>query len=138
VPLYDSRTWLELLGPSACWELLAGCPVGRLGIVTDNRPEVFPVNFAVDDRSIVFRTEPGTKLGAFAHNPSVCFEVDEIDVADRTGWSVLVKGVAGEITDAAERRRAEQLYLEFWARGQKTHWVRVVADEITGRRIHAR
>ena len=61
---FDPRTWLEILGTEACWELLASAPVGRLGVVVDGRPEIFPVNFVTDDRTIVFRTEVGSKLAA--------------------------------------------------------------------------
>ena len=50
--LVDPRTWMEQLPAQECWNLLADARVGRLGVLVDSGPEVYPVNFAVDGRSI--------------------------------------------------------------------------------------
>ena len=42
-----------------CWELLEDDTVGRLALVVDGHPEIFPVNYVVHRRSIVFRTAGG-------------------------------------------------------------------------------
>jgi nitroimidazol reductase NimA-like FMN-containing flavoprotein (pyridoxamine 5'-phosphate oxidase superfamily) len=131
----DPRTWLEHLSPAECWRLLGTEPVGRLGVLVDSAPEIYPVNHAVDGESIVFRTDPGSKLRGLDRSPSVCFEVDEMDVTTSSGWSVLVKGRAIEITDPVELRKARELPLRFWVSGEKGHWVRIVPIEVTGRRI---
>ena len=131
----DGRTWLEHLSFARCWELLAATPVGRIGVLNDSAPEIYPVNHAVDGRSIVFRTDPGSKLRGLTRSPAVCFEADGVDPEAATGWSVLVKGRAFEVHDPDEVRRLSQLPLRYWALGDKTHWVRVVAEEVTGRRI---
>jgi nitroimidazol reductase NimA-like FMN-containing flavoprotein (pyridoxamine 5'-phosphate oxidase superfamily) len=65
----------------------------------------------------------------------VCFQVDAIDPEDETGWSVLVKGRAAEVVDEGELRRLAELPLRYWSIGEKVHWVRVTAREVTGRRI---
>lgn len=132
----DMRTWLEHLSPPECWRLLSLHPVGRLGILVDSAPEIYPVNHAVDGRSIVFRTDSGSKLRGLDRSPSVCYQADGLNLDDRTGWSVLVKGRAVELTDPAEVRRAESLPLRFWSPGHKGHWIRIVPREVTGRRIH--
>jgi nitroimidazol reductase NimA-like FMN-containing flavoprotein (pyridoxamine 5'-phosphate oxidase superfamily) len=67
----------------------------------------------------------------------VCFEVDGIDEVQRSGWSVLVKGRARELVDAAELRAASRTPLEPWGHGPKSCWIRLVPAEVTGRRIHA-
>lgn len=131
----EAHTWLELLSPAECWRLLATTPVGRLGVLVDSAPEIFPVNHIVDRDSILFRTDPGTKLRGLDRSPSVCFEVDEVDTDTSTGWSVLVKGRAVEVTDPVELRGVRELPLRFWVQGDKAHWIRVVVTEITGRRI---
>ena len=59
----DGRTWLEHLNPGRCWELLASVPVGRVGVINDSAPEIYPVNHAVDGQTIVFRTDPGRSWG---------------------------------------------------------------------------
>ena len=93
-------------------------------------PLVVPINFLLDGDVIVFRTDPGEKLLQLRGSP-VSFEVDQIDFLRRTGWSVLVQGVAYEATPT----EIEHLMLETWAPGEKAHWVRIVPAIITGRRI---
>lgn len=128
--------WVEHLDTGQCWELLASVGVGRLGVLVDSAPEVYPVNFVVDRRSLVFRTDPGTKLRGLDRSPTVCFEVDCLDEATQTGWSVLVKGRAAEVHGVHERRELERLGFRLWAVGAKAHWIRIEASEVTGRRIH--
>jgi len=135
MPVIDGRTWLEHLDPATCWELLAATPVGRIGVIHDSAPEIYPVNHVVDGRSIVFRTDPGTKLRGLLRSPSVCYQVDGLDPEAATGWSVLVKGRAVEVRSAAEVRRLAGLPLRWWALGDKVHWVRIEPAEVTGRRI---
>lgn len=131
----EGRTWLEHLGPSACWDLLAEAEIGRVGVLVDSAPEIYPVNFVVDGDSIVFRTDHGSKLRALDRSPSVCFEVDGIDGAQHTGWSVLVKGRATIISGAADLRAVKDLPLRYWALGVKANWIRITAEQVTGRRL---
>jgi hypothetical protein len=67
----------------------------------------------------------------------VAFEIDQLDEATGTGWSVLVQGSAHEITTAIDRRSEElrRLPLISFAPGPKRHWIKIVADTITGRRL---
>lgn len=132
----DARTWLEHLSSQECWKLLALHPVGRIGVLVDSAPEIYPVNHVVDGNTIVFRTDAGNKLRGLERSPSVCFEADGLNLDDQTGWSVLVKGWAAELTTAEDLRRAQDLPLRFWALGEKAHWVRITPREVTGRRIH--
>ena len=127
---------LEELGPEECLALLAQEEVGRLAVVVDGRPVIFPVNYVLDGQLVVFRNDPGTKLTHAGLDP-VCFEVDRIDPSRREGWSVVVQGVGREITgaldDASVRERA--LRLTTWVTGEKGHWVRVTAPHVSGRRL---
>jgi hypothetical protein len=76
------------------------------------------VNYALDhDGAIVIRTDAGTKLAA-ANHATVTFEVEEIDQRTRSGWSVLVRGLAEEVTtehrtELIERTKASGV--EPWA-----------------------
>jgi nitroimidazol reductase NimA-like FMN-containing flavoprotein (pyridoxamine 5'-phosphate oxidase superfamily) len=111
--------------------------VGRLAVVVGGYPEVFPVNYAVVRDRVVIRTDPGAKL-AHARFERVCFQVDELDFAQRTGWSVLVKGVVHELKEGD--RHADELDLAAarirpWASGAKAHVLVVTPVSITGRRI---
>lgn len=119
--------------------LLSTEAVGRLAVVSDHYPQVFPVNYRMDGHTVVFRTNDGTKLDA-ANHANVAFEVDHFDPDTRSGWSVLIQGLAEDITDhrpSESKRRAERLDLEPWAGGDRPRLVRVIPAHITGRRIPA-
>jgi uncharacterized protein len=131
----DGRTGLEQLSRPACLALLAECEVGRIGVLVDGAPEIYPVNFVVDRERILFRTAGGGKLRGIDRSPAVCFEVDGIDPDHQTGWSVLVKGTARVVTDAPTTRQLAESPLRYWAPGQKASWICVEPREITGRRI---
>jgi hypothetical protein len=132
--IYERRTHLEVLDREECLELLRHAHVGRLAIVVDARPVIFPVNYAMDGANVVFRTAPGTKLhGMRGH--SVAFEIDGTDPRYHTGWSVLVAGIGEEEHDPYVIARYESLPVRPWGEGPKTHWMRVRSRAITGRRI---
>jgi uncharacterized protein len=134
----EGRTWLETLSPPECWRLLAENPVGRIGVVVDGAPEIYPVNHAVDGETIVFRTDQGSKLRGLDRSPSVCYQIDAADPERSTGWSVLVKGRAAVVSKPEELKRVASLPLTVWAIGDKARWIRIVAIEVTGRRIRPR
>lgn len=83
----------------------------------------------VDGQSVVFRTGPGTKLAATVRGSPVAFEADAIDEVWREGWSVLVQGVAVQVTAREELDRLRRLPLRPWAGGDKSHYVRILASE---------
>lgn len=122
---------LEELSDAECFHLLRTQPVGRLAVAgTDTCPIVVPVNYVVDGRGVVFRTDDGTKLRAL-EVARASFEVDSVDPHSGTGWSVLVRGriyfaTAWEIST---------LNLDPWAPGSKKVWIRLSADVVTGRRL---
>ena len=128
--------WRELTR-SECFELLAREHLGRVAVVDDRGPVVVPVNFVLDRHMVVFRTDEGTKLDAASRGSRVAFEVDGTDAVARTGWSVLVRGEAVEVTDPAELARLRKLRLTPWAPGAKTRYVRILPSALTGRRISA-
>jgi nitroimidazol reductase NimA-like FMN-containing flavoprotein (pyridoxamine 5'-phosphate oxidase superfamily) len=128
--------WQELT-KSECFALLSGERLGRVAVVDDQGPIVFPVNFVLDRNMVVFRTDEGTKLDAAARGSRVAFEIDGTDEAARSGWSVLIRGEATEVTDPAELARLRKLRVSPWAPGAKTHFVRILPAKLTGRRIWA-
>jgi uncharacterized protein len=128
---------VESLSADVCHELLLTRDVGRLAVVVSGYPEVFPVNYTIVGDRVVIRTDPGAKL-AHARFERVCFEVDELDTARRTGWSVLVKGIVHEL--AEDDRHANELQLaaskiRAWAGGAKAHVLVVTPVSLSGRRI---
>lgn len=128
---------LQEIGHDECFLLLATQSIGRLGVNAEHYPLIFPVNYGLDREVLVLRTRPGTKLSA-ANHANVTFEVDCIDPITRTGWSVLVRGLAEEVT--GEHRadlvaRTEASGVEPWAPGEAGHWLRILPHQVTGRRI---
>jgi uncharacterized protein len=126
--------WQELTR-TECFALLAGQHLGRIVLVDDLGPAAYPVNFVLDGHTILFRTDEGTKLDAAVRGARIGFEIDGTDEATRTGWSVLVRAEAVEVTDPDELAHARQLPLYPWAPGAKSHYVRVLPAGVTGRRI---
>ena len=113
-----------------CLDLLRSEQVGRIGVVIDGRPEIFPVNYSLDaSDSVIFRTALGSKLPA-AVNHHVVFEVDYFDQDRRSGWSVVVHGVAQQ-TQVIE---AGEQVLVSW-RDDTPYLVRISLQSLTGRRI---
>lgn len=127
---------LEILSEVECLRLLASRDLGRVAIVVDGQPQVFPVNYAVDGGRVVFRTAPGTKL---THGPRsrVAFEVDALDAGAGAAWSVLVQGLAHDVTATLDRASAAlgRLPVEPLAPGRRQHWMAVYPTRITGRRF---
>jgi nitroimidazol reductase NimA-like FMN-containing flavoprotein (pyridoxamine 5'-phosphate oxidase superfamily) len=124
---------VAILPVHECWDLLAGMTLGRLVTSVDGRPEIFPVNYVVQRRTILFRTSEGTKLVSAAMNNQVVFEVDEHDVAE--GWSVVVKGTARSLRTDEAIEEAERAQVLSWTAAEKSHYVRVIPETVTGRRF---
>ena len=116
-----------------CWDLLAGVSLGRLVTSVGGQPEIFPVNYAVQRRTILFRTAEGTKLVSTAINSHVLFEADDHNVTE--GWSVIVKGTARSLRSNEDIADAEHAQVLPWTASEKSHFVRIVPETVTGRRF---
>lgn len=129
------RPVLMQLSERACWNRLGTHGIGRLGLSADTGPVVLPVNFLVDARTIVYRTDPGGTAAAAAGD-RLAFETDHIDEQLRNGWSVLVTGTADHITDPdAVHALGERPGAQPWAGGARSLWIRIVPTRISGRTI---
>lgn len=130
----DMENPMTEIEEDTCWGYLASQEVGRLATAKDGKPEIFPINYCVDGQSIVFRTAGGSKLQELTENGHVAFEVDGWTVDG--GWSILIKGVAEEITNAAELALADKMPLKPWVPTVKRHYVRVTPDQLSGRSFY--
>ena len=119
--------WHEL-SREECHTLLGGRHLGRLAFVDDKWPVILPVNYVLDDASVIFRTDEGSKLDAAVRGAPVAFEVDGVNEIEQTGWSVLARGHAEEVTDPDQLDRLRRLPLVPWAPGAKAHYVRIDDD----------
>jgi nitroimidazol reductase NimA-like FMN-containing flavoprotein (pyridoxamine 5'-phosphate oxidase superfamily) len=129
---------LELTRPE-CLRLLAATGFGRIVISVPDweHPVIRPVNYVFDEpsQSVLIRSAPGSKLHAVLRSPRAVFEIDGAHPDGRIGWSVIISGVAEEITNESELRRVEELDLEPLAPGYKGHWIRIRTHVVSGRRI---
>lgn len=114
-----------------CWTLLDRIQHGRLVAVVNGRADIFPLNVASQDRTLVFRTAPGTKLAEVAVNANVLFEADGI-LPDQA-WSVVVRGSAEQLQTSRQIEEAESLNLQPWVPTLKDHYVRITPTEVSGR-----
>jgi nitroimidazol reductase NimA-like FMN-containing flavoprotein (pyridoxamine 5'-phosphate oxidase superfamily) len=129
----DTFQPVSILPETECWNLLSSASLGRLVTSVDGVPEIFPVNFAVQHRTVLLRTAEGTKLVSAAINNNVLFEADDHNVAE--GWSVIVKGTARLLRTGDEIDEAERARLLPWTATLKQHFVRIRPLSVTGRRF---
>ena len=93
---------LESLSEQECLELLKGVKYGRVAVVTqDGRPTIFPVNFTLHGRTVVFVTG-SAMMQARAPLGHVAFEADDIDPSTHEGWDVVVSGEGADITGSLD------------------------------------
>jgi nitroimidazol reductase NimA-like FMN-containing flavoprotein (pyridoxamine 5'-phosphate oxidase superfamily) len=133
----QSDVTMQALSTEECYRLLATQEIGRIGVNAEHYPVILPVNYGLDGSTLVIRTRPGTILQSAPH-ANVTFEVDDIDRRTRSGWSVLVRGQAEEVGD--EHRadlvaRTHGTGVEPWAPGEHGSWLRLIAHDVSGRRI---
>lgn len=126
------------LSSDDCWALLGGRAVGRIGFTGTHGPQILPVNHAVDDASIVFRTAAYDSIARDVRGNRVAFEVDELDDGMCTGWSVLAVGYAEMVDDPDELVKLWAGHgAEPWAPGTRTLYLRITPERVTGRRVTA-
>jgi len=132
----DPSTDLEQISETDCLELLEGHQIGRIALVVDSQPFIFPVNYAISHKIVTFRTAHGTKL-IRAPGSNVAFEIDGFEPSTGVGWSVVVQGVAVDATTAVDdvswmARGASPHPL---APGVRIHRLAIRPTQITGRRF---
>jgi len=143
-PVDENAESLELTYEE-CLALLRADTVGRIAVVAEPYPLVFPVNYRVvgsDDALetpgqlwIAIRTRPGNTIDRAPM--FVSFEVDGIDRQHHTGWSVLVTGTMHRV-DTAAAEFDERFDPDPWIADSRDRWLAVHASKVTGRRVHDR
>ena len=127
---------MERLDRDECIKLMERHPagVGRIALA-DSRPNIFPINYAIDRGNVVFRTDIGTKFHAAVHAAYVAFEVDWVEPSWQVGWSVVVRGQAHVVTDPDDLERMRRLPLLPWTEGAKEHFIKINATLVSGRKL---
>ena len=131
---------IEELSEEQCLDLISGSGIGRIAYASRFGPAVLPVNYALRDGAVVFRTaangplDEDLRTGITDADYKVAFEIDSIDMATKQGWSVLIQGPAHHVTGAGEDA-VRAAGVEPWAPGPRELFVRIVPSRITGRRV---
>ena len=134
--MFGEERFLEALSQQEAVALLATIPVGRVVFTVGALPAIVPVAFAVHDGAVVMRTSPESRLAKAAPGGVLAFEVDDIDAETRTGWSVVVMGVATVVANP-EQRAAIDGVVDAFAPGRKDVCIRLPLTVVTGRRVTA-
>src|ERR1700737_3321113 len=122
----------EELDETESLRLISAGGIGRIAYMSRFGPAVLPVNYKWHDGAIVFRTTRHSALdedlqtGIAGGDYLVAFEIDEIDVPRRLGWSVLIQGPAHHVESEAERAAAERAGVESWPGGDREALGRIV------------
>lgn len=128
---------IQSLDVNHCYELLATDSVGRIVYTDGAMPAITPINYALEGHHVVFRTTAGSRLARAVDGAVVAFEVDQLDRATRTGWSVVVTGVARALGEGSEQGRNAALALAPWAGGRRDQAFAIAPGVVTGRWVGA-
>lgn len=127
---------LHVLSEAECRTLLAEGQTGRVAVVAPDGPHIIPVNYALVDESLIFRTSPFTLLATYANNATIAFEVDHSDDVRQIGWSVLARGRATAVYDSRELAHINRVWEPVpWAGGERNLHLRLVYTQLTGRSV---
>lgn len=88
-----------------CYARLVTHDVGRVSGDVDRGPWALSVSYRVEGKDIVL--PPWTRAALGDLRGPVTFEVDDVDLLARLGWSVVVVGRAEHVTDPAEAAAPE-------------------------------
>lgn len=113
-----------------CWEMLREQEFGRLAFRLVDELHITPLNYAVDHRTLLFRTAEGEKLLSMVMGSEVAFEID--DLTEESARSVVVRG-RPRLLDEHEEHRAELLPLRPWVGAPKYNVVEILPEVVTGR-----
>jgi nitroimidazol reductase NimA-like FMN-containing flavoprotein (pyridoxamine 5'-phosphate oxidase superfamily) len=127
----------EVLDDDECYALLAGASLGRVGVSVGAMPAIFPVNFALVERCVVFCTGLGTKLTAALVGTVVAFEADWADESCRAAWSVLAVGRSAVVDPGSDLGAAALVAARAFSPVPRRFLVRIKPDHISGRRLPA-
>lgn len=127
---------LVVLSRRECLALLQAQQIGRVVFTEGALPAVMPVSYAVLDDAVFVATRTGSRLAVAARGGVLAFEVDHLDPATRSGWSVVVTAFPEFVTLPVEQSRALSV-LDSWVPGRNELILRLPLTVVSGRRILA-
>lgn len=129
----DTSNPIAILSDHESLAFLGANSFGRLALVIADRPEIFPVNYVLVERTLYLRTAEGSKLFGLAVGHPVAFEVDEVH--QDHALSVVAHGQPRIVENDDEAERADAAGLRPWVATRKVNTVAIDLSEVTGRRV---
>lgn len=134
----DSDVPITELTAEETLTFLAEKSFGRLAISLNDKPDIFPINFAIhanaeDDVVAYIRSSPGNKLFATAVGAPLALETDS--VGESTATSAVVYGTGRTVEHPNELELVDSLGLEAWIAVRKPEVIAIDIDHISGRRF---
>ena len=126
----------EVLSAEECTNCLASTKVGRVAVSTGALPAVYSVVYVLSGDRVVFRVPAQSRLLRALDQAVVAFSIDRFDDDARGGWSVLVQGVAEQVTDPAVIAELRALPLPSWSNEPSAdRFVQISTDHLSGTRV---
>jgi nitroimidazol reductase NimA-like FMN-containing flavoprotein (pyridoxamine 5'-phosphate oxidase superfamily) len=126
---------LEVLGRSACLDLLGSASIGRVALCIDALPVVLPVTFSVHDRDLVICAMGGRRIASALDDTVVAFQADGHSQETGLGWSVLVQGAVRVVPDPSSLPVARRPARRIWGAASEDQFAAIRTDLVCGRRV---
>ena len=96
---------------------------------------ILPVNYLAIDGAVWFRAPSDGTLLRASVGSVVAFEADGYDDTGSFGWSVLVRGVANEVSDPRKLETVKSRFVDAWPLVEHAdRYIVLPATMITGQR----
>lgn len=118
------------------WHLLGRAEVARVAWYDGTQVSIVPVNYAVSDGALWFRTTPESAIVRAGAGVEVAVEVDDVGSTEGSSWSVVLRSAVELVEpDQAPDSIGE---LRIWPAGARNVYVRLEPSEISGRKLQSR
>ena len=125
------------LSREECLLLLSEVPLGRVVFPQRALPAIRPANHLVEADQIIIRASLGSAVSSQPGQDGgtiVAYQADLIDAAERLGWSIVVVGRAGHVTDLAAADRYRRA-LRSWVTAESDDIIAIRTDMVNGFRL---
>jgi uncharacterized protein len=126
---------MGVLDDAECRRLLGTASIGRIAFTEGAMPAIQPASFAVRGEDVLIPTGLGSKMAAGSRGAVLAFEVDDYDLAERTGWNVTVIGPSRLISDPGSVTALDGLGISPWAPATTHCYIALHMAVVRGRRI---
>ena len=121
------------LGRAECLTLLAREEVGRVVVTQQSLPAAHPVHYVLDGEEVVFRAPRGSTLASAVLHAVVAFQVDDVDLESRSGWTVYGVGEAYEVVEPRRLDALKQALSPWWGAVGAAHTISIPLQILHGR-----